>query len=295
MANTLTTLTNAVLAQMAVDAAVSALAPLNAFTTDFSADAAKRGDKVKVKYIPEQDDAVDFEGTYVMQDGDAEGKDITLSGHKYVSWGFSDQELATRPQLQLEDLARQKGYKLAKKIFQDILSLVTDANFGTEVFNNSAANFDSDDVAAIRGACSTAGMPVDLRRSLILTPDYITSLVQDNAIKSDFHSDAALRDGIVARLMGFNVYETPNVPGNSENLVGFAAYPTALFVAMRYLQPGNGADRVIDAFPVIHEGTGMTFGYRHWYDPNSGVEKAVLECVYGKLVGDPAMLKRIES
>jgi len=296
MANTLTTLTNAVLAQMAVDAANEVLAPIFAFTTDFSAEAARRGDKVKVLYVPTQDAAIDFAGTYTMQDADAVGKDVELSGHKFVSWGLSDQELANRPQLSLEAFARQKGHQLAKAVMSDILSIVTDSNFGTEAFDGAASGFDSDDVADIRKICVDAGMP-EGDRFLILTPAYIAALLKDDAIKAAdaFANDQPVRAGVIGRLMGFNVVETPNIPDNGEALVGMACYPTGIFVANRYLTPGQGSERIVDAFPVVNGATGLTFGYRQWYDADSGVAKSVLECVYGKLAGDTGMVKRIES
>jgi hypothetical protein len=296
MANALTTLTNTVLAQMAVDAATEVLAPLFAFTRDFSPEAAQRGDKVKVLYVPTQDAAIDFAGTYVMQDADATGKDVSLDKHKFVSWGLSDQELANRPQLSLEAFARQKGHQLAKAVLQDVLSLVTIGNYGANVFNDAASNFDSDDVADIRKACVDDGMP-DFERYLILTPAYVAALLKDDSIKGNdaFGGSDPIRRGIIGTLMGFNIVETPVVPGNGEDLIGMAAFPTGIFVANRYLVPGAGSERIIEATPVVNAATGLTFGYRQWYDANAGTAKSVLECVYGYQVGDPAMVKRMES
>ena len=45
---------------------------------------------MKVAFIEAADAALDFAGTYTMQDADATGKDITLNKHKFVSWSLTD-------------------------------------------------------------------------------------------------------------------------------------------------------------------------------------------------------------
>ena len=41
----------------------------------------------------------------------------------------------------------------------------------------------------------------------------------------------------IRRLAGFDIFETTILPENGEKLVGFAAHPSGLAVAMRYLEP----------------------------------------------------------
>jgi hypothetical protein len=295
MANSMTNLGNTVLAQSYVlNAFKAAIAPFNAFSRNFSAEAVQRGDKIKVLSVPAQDAAADFAGTYGVQDADAEGKDISINAHKYVSWGLTDTEIATMPQVQIETFFTQKGYQLAKAVLQDVLSAVTAANFGAAAYTGVAANFDSDDVIDIATACDTALMP-DSMRSLILSGAYASSLLKDATVKGadSFGSADPIRAGVIGSLVGFDVMKSQLIPANSENLVGMAAYPDALLVAMRYLEPQDEG-QLLAAEPVTEEG-GITLGYRRWYNPASGQNVSVMECNYGFAVGNGSSLKRIIS
>lgn len=295
MANSLTSLGNTVLAQQYVlNAFRAAIAPFNAFCRDFSAEAVQRGDKIKVLSVPAQDAAADFSGTYTVQDADAEGKDITINKHKFVSWGLTDTELATMPQVQVETFFTQKGYALAKAVLQDVLSAVTAANFSTAAFTGAASGFDSDDVIDIKTACDTALMP-DMLRSLVLSGSYVSALLKDSAIKgaSTFGNAQPMQNGVIGSLSGFNVLQSQLIPANGENLVGMAVYPDALLVAMRYLAPQDEG-QLLAAEAVTEEG-GITLGYRRWYDPTKGQKVSVMECNYGFALGNANSLKRLVS
>jgi len=295
MANSMTNLGNTILAQQYVlNAFRAAIAPFNAFCRNFSAEAVQRGDKIKVLSVPAQDAAADFAGTYTVQDADAEGKDITINKHKFVSWGLTDTEIATMPLVQIETFFTQKGYQLAKAVLQDVLSAVTASNFGTAAFTGAASGFDSDDVIDIAGACDTALMP-DAMRSLILSGAYATALLKDSSVKGadSFNSDDPIKRGIVGNLVGFDVMKSQLIPGNSENLVGMAVYPDAMLVAMRYLEPQDEG-QLLSSEPVTEEG-GITLGYRRWYNPSTGQNISVMECNYGYAVGNGSSLKRLVS
>jgi len=84
------------------------------------------------------------------------------------------------------------------------------------------------------------------------------------------------------------------IPGNSENLVGFAAHPSAFAIAMRYLKPTDG-HKYSKAEPLTDPATGITIGVREWYDENSGSIRKVWECQFGHVLGIAAGLKRITS
>lgn len=295
MANTLTNTTDTIIGNLALDAFTAAIAPLRAFALDASAAPAARGDKVKVLAVPAATAAANFAGTYTMQDSTATGTDITLSGHKFVSWYLTDTQIANAPQVQMERFAKQKGFALAKAVVQDIWSQVTNANYGAAAFTGAASTFDSADVADIRAVCSAADWPLD-QRALIIDDAYYAYLLKDSGIKAAnaFGSDAAIRQGIVGRLFGFDIYESTLVPANGENLVGFACVPDAMVVAMRYLAPGPDADYA-NAQAFTDPESGITIGMRTWYDKSTGQSQRVLEASYGYNVGTAAGLKRLVS
>lgn len=295
MANALTSLTHTLLAQTALDAFTVALTPLRAFATNFSEASSQRGNAIKVPFIESADAATSFAGTYTMQDADATGKTITLSNHDFVSWSLTDTEIANNPQVELERFARQKGFQLAKLVLQTIWSQVTAANYGSAIFTGAASTFDSDDLADIREDLVQAGFP-DMDRNLVLKETYYTYLLKDADVKDASASSisAPVLEGSVRRLMGINIFESTLIPANGENLVGFACHPDGMLVGMRYLapQPGHNYNQAV---PLTDPESGITIGFREWYDPDTGTMKRVLECLYGYAVGNASAVKRLVS
>lgn len=295
MANTLDSgLNGTLISQAGLDAFVGAFAPMQAFTTDFDPAPASKSDTIQVPYVPAASAAADFAGTYTRQDSTLNKRTITLNKHKFVSWYLSDVAIAKSPAVALERFGMQKGYQLAKAVFQDILSAVTNANFGAAAHTGVAANFDFADVIDIKQACDAADMP-EAPRSLVLGSSYYNALLKDSVIKDASALGAtANQTGSLPNLSGFVTYRSSLVPANAENLVGFAGYPSAIVTAMRYLQPtGRSQDGVYR--PVADENTGITLGYREFYDNDKGEVVAILEAFYGYAVGEASALKRIVS
>lgn len=272
------------------------IAPLAALATSFSADAARPGDKIKVIRDATAIDAVQTKsigGNYTIQDADADKVDIELGLPAYVSWSLDDVEVARATGLSLELFGVRKGNALAKSIMQDILGLVTSSNYGAAAFTGAASTFDEDDVADIAKVCDDADIPEE-NRVLMLSNGYIAALRKSGSIKdTSGYGFNAIMSGNVPMLHGFRVIKSNLIPGNSQNLVGFACDPSAIITAFRYNAPqqGHKYDR---AEPIVGEG-GMTLGLRDWYDENSGTRRMVMEAIYGKAVGIAAGLKRIVS
>ena len=297
MANALTNLNHTLLAQRVLEGFTAAMAPITGFANDYSADAAARGDKVKVLYVGGQDDAVDFTGTYTMQDADAEGLDISLNKHKFTSWGLTDKEIWEKPQLEVERFMRQKGFRLGKAVFQDILSIITAANYGNatgDVTTVTAANFDLEEVIDLSIKADNKDFP-EMDRVLMLKPAYHGAIRKDINPADVYGSDEVIRRGVVGSVDTFSrLYKSNLIPANSESLEGFAGHPDAILTAMRYHRPQDGHDYAI-AEPVTDPDTGMTLGLRGWYDRDTGTMKMVMEAVYGYRVGVPTGIVRIKS
>jgi hypothetical protein len=299
MANTLTNLTDTIIVDNAIEAFTAAIAPLTAFANNVSPGPAEKGDKVKVLSVAAAAAATDFVPAtgYTVQDSTAEGLDVSLNKHKFVSWGLNDTEISQNPQLSLERFGRQKGFQLAKAVLQDIWSVVTLANYGAAAFVGTATTFDSDDVVDIGKACDDADWPED-DRSLILSSAYHAALRKDQPIQdaSAYGTNDVIRRGQIPSLDTFSaIYKSTLVPANAQNLVGFAAFPDAILVAMRYLMPQEGNKYFQAAAITDPNGSGFTIGFRDWYDENAGQRRKVLECVYGYLKGNGSAIKRITS
>ena len=144
----------------------------------------------------------------------------------------------------------------------------------------AASAFDYKKILAIPEACSLAKMPVS-DRALVLDGAYFTNLLGDEIVAKSFMAPTA-QPGVVEaqirRLAGFDIFETTILPENGEKLVGFAAHPSGLAVAMRYLEPVAEYD---EAGAVTDPETGLTFGYLRYTETQSNRIFVTVECLYG--------------
>ena len=287
MANTIASgLNNAIVAESALDAFTDALAPLNAFSTSFNDDAAQKGSTIEVPFVATATGATSFSSSYSMQGSTLSTKSISLSQHQYCSWHVSDTESANSSAVALSRFGAQKGYQLAKAVFQDILSVVLTTNYGAADFTGATSAFDGDDVADLRGAAIDQGIPVD-QANLILDNAYYTALLKDTNLRGAniYGGSGVIQDGEIPRLFGLaGIYESNIFPTNSINLVGALVSPNAIVAAMRYLAPVGGGDYL--TANCVSNDSGMVLGYREWYDNDAGQLRAVIEASYGYAVGD---------
>jgi hypothetical protein len=272
-----------------------ALLPFSAFSTDFSDQQVREGDKVDVGYIPLADAARVFGGSYTIQKSDYQVKSVTIDKHQYVSWGLKDSDLYSKSIVSLQAQFRQKAFALASAVLTDVLGVVKLADFGAAVFTGAAAGFDLDDVADIRTAVVKAKWPQGAR-ALILGADYYGNVVKEN----NFQDVAAAgtsqvrETGKLPRLYTFDTYETESIPDNGENLVGMACMPSAIAVASRYLAPRR-PEKYLESRALKDTDTGLTVGFRNDYNTETGVEWMVFEANYGFSKLETAALKRIVS
>lgn len=294
----------------ALEAFKRAILPLLVFSTVFRNVQLKGTNKVQVPYYPIQGttskDFVAADG-YVFSTGagsNTEAKEITINKRKYQPLALTSEEIARYPAINAMRLGRMKGEKLAFDVIQDILSLVTAANFGAAVFTGAASGFDSDDVIDIRTACNNNAVGgvkcpwPEIGRGLLLNPDYDGALFKDTAVKSNSNlgDDSVIREGELPRVLGFDYAQTAAIPANGENLVGMAVFQSALLTAFSPIEPAPAVRaQLIDYEIVTDPATGISIEYRVWGDPDTDTEKRVIECNYGRAVGEAAALKRLVS
>ena len=296
MANTITDLKDVRISQNALLPWMETLLPLSAFSTNFSPDAADKLDTVKVPVIGAPSASSDYAGDYTANaDSEASSVAVTLDRHKYKTVHLTAKEAATTSIPLLEKLVTTAAQQLAIDVMSDIFTSITAANFGTPAIPAIAAeDFGYKTIIKIREACAAAKMPQD-SRALVLDNSYFSALLADDIVAKSFITPLAQQGVVEAkvnRIAGFNVFETGCVPDNGENLVGFAAHPSSLAIAMRYLTPIATYD---EAGAVTDPVTGLTFGYLRYTDTKSNKVYITLEALYGFKVVRPAGLQRIVS
>jgi hypothetical protein len=281
--------------QAALQGFTDFLAPLNTFSTDFGGAISQRGKTVHVPLYTGGGAVTSFAGDYTTgADETISDVSVTVDQHEFVTAKLSDIEKKNTV-ADLEQLGVQMGADLAKSVFQNVLAVVTNANYGAAAHTGAASAFDSGDVIDIKDACDTGLMPMT-GRGLVLSSSYYNALLKDTAIKSanQYGTDQGIQAGLIPNLFGFRVYESTAVPANSENLVGFACNSSAIALAMRYLEPQDN-NSYVRAEALSDPDTGAVLGLRQFYLPETGDMYMTLECNWGKAVGIAAGIERIVS
>jgi len=296
MPNILSDLKDIKIAQAALMPWMTTLLPLGAFSTNFSPDAADKSQSIKVPIVGKPSKSSDFKGDYT-DDADSESSSImvTLNRHKYKTVHMSAIEASTLPVPMLEKWVSAAAQQLANDVLTDILSCVTAANFGDAALDSvpeDAFNYKS--IVSLRKACGKVSMPMS-QRSLILDSTHYSTLLGDPIVANSSVTSLVQQgvvEGRVQRIAGFDIYETECIPDNGERLAGFGVHPSAIAVAMRYLQPSAKYD---EAGAVTDPTTGLTFGYKRFSDTKSDKVYITLEALYGFAVLRKEGLQRITS
>ena len=295
MSNTLTNLKDIKVAQKALTPFTAQLMPVSSFSTNFGPQPSDKGDTVRVPLVGAPSVSSNFAGDYTTgSDSTVTTLPVTLDKHKFKTVHVTARESSETAMDLLDVLVSAAAQQLAQDVLLDILSVVTAANFGTPGIPALAAtSFDYKKVLSLREACGTAKMPPN-PRALVLDAGYYTNLLADEVVAKSFNlnlSAPGVTDALIRRLAGFDMHETVVIPSDhSEKLVGFAVHPSAVAVAMRYLQPVADYQQ---AGAVTDPQTGMTFGYLRFTDTRANKVFVTVECLYGFAAARAGGLKRI--
>jgi hypothetical protein len=276
-----------------------ALMPITAFSTKFNDVQIKRGKNVEVPYYPLVTAASkDFDTCYVFDDDyTLATREIPVNKRKYQPFTITGEELARLPQLKMEEMGRMYGEKIAYDILEDILSVVTNANFGAAAFTGAASTFDSDDVTDLGVVADIIPWP-KTGRSLVVTPAYKGNLFKDGDVRLEYaYGDAGvIRDDVLPKVGGFGFDWSPAIPANGENLVGFMSFPSAILVAFSPIAPPPMARKVMSQYEVVADpDPGIMLEYRAWGDPGCDADYHVIEANYGYAKGEADALRRLLS
>jgi hypothetical protein len=282
------------------------LLPLRLFSSVFQ-DAPLQGtDTIAIPYYPLQtatsSDFSDGDGTsntgYQFGQATSTNKAlITVNKRKYQPLDYSSREFRFQPWFDAVRLGGINAEKLGVDIINDVLSIVTNANFGAPIKTAQAAAFLSDDVADLRQACNLASWP-DAGRSLLVDSTVDGALMKDPSYKLALNmgTPSVIQGGKFPNLSGFDYAWMPNLPTNGEKLIGFCAFNSAILSAFCPVDPAPGVRAQLVAYDVVTDPeSGISFNYRHWGLAQADRDFEVIECCYGYQAGVAAAIKRICS
>lgn len=284
MANTFTSVNTELVGQLVLDQFVASLAPLRAFTLSATDQPAFRGDSVRVLSVQTGSAAADYTTEYSMQGSHAEGIDVNLNKHKYVSLELFDSQWRDSALLEVETFARSKGYALANAVMTDVMSFVSASFLGETVTVAKSTAFSASAVVALGLEADNRNWP-DFQRSLILTPTQLSYLKRDTAIQASyaFGSDTVIRKGEIPSIDTFSsVYKTSVVPSQT---VGLCCVPNAVVWASRVVEPQN--PHSYNSVKVLNDKeTGISLTELSWHNPDAGSRRVVWTVEYGVALGN---------
>lgn len=273
------------------------LLPLKLFSTHFTDIPADKSNEIVVPYVPlETSASIAFDGTYRMNGGTISARRLILDRRKYQPMTFSSADIQYNGTLAagsaLQELYEAKVRKLGEDIVADVLSLITEANFGAGIKDIDAADFDLDTIIEIRQALNQAKWP-RIGRSLVLDDAYTTPLHKDLKDKGGVATFGSLDLGAAGARYGFdNIIESDLVP-TTDNLRGFACLPSAILFGVAPIIPAEDLRTQVQHEMITDPDTGLTFVYRRWGDADGDKVNRAIECFWGRAVGEAAALKRI--
>lgn len=264
--------------------------PLNAFSTAFFNVPLEGTDKVEVPYYDLDTTAtrtwVAGTGYSVVGTTTTDKREISVTTRRFLDMAFTSQDIARQPFLNIQQLATLKAENLGAAVIDDVLSCITAANFGAAAITSGTDAFDSDDAAELVTACKL--WPAE-GRSLFLDTAYHVALIKDPSFKAAFaNAVSVMKEGSIGpRLMGFDYVENPRIPGNSENLVGFAAHKSAILFASAPIAPVEEVRNAGTMYQMyVDPISGITIEYRRFGNNTLDQAMHIIESNYGYAVGN---------
>ena len=134
-------------------------------------------------------------------------------------------------------------------------------------------------------------------RSLFVDSSIDQALLKDTSFKHALNaaSDSAVKEGrLYPRVFGFDYVENPNIPSNSENLIGFAAFQNAILFASSPIAPSDDVIRAGTMYELaIDPMTGVALEYRAFGSNVLDRSERYIEVNYGYDKGLGTALKRL--
>jgi len=287
-----TTTGHEIYAAQAIKGLTRQLAPLKAFSIDFSADAARKGESVNVSLISADEVAEFNSSSNNFKRSAQEVAQVSLTFGKPIITGFAitpDQFNNFNPGW-WSGKADLNTLEICDSVLSTVAALATAGNYGDTAKDKmtvSLAGFDKKTVAAIRGkAIQDKKLRIPLS-VLALNPVYFSELL-GSLDANVYGGREAIQGGVIPGLFGFRmVVEIPQL-----GIPGFVASPDAIAVAARSYQPVS--NKPYDTVQIITEPeTGLTLTHIEYCSGDDGELSDSVNALVKSGVGNSAALMRL--
>lgn len=270
----------------ALQAFVKSLLPLNAFSTKYEFDSnGRQQGNVMVVPLTGTLTATTFGGTYAICGGSKTVVTVTINKHKIVTVGQQDLDALNNSDSALESYFYQMGAALGTLVVEDVLTLVTTANFGAVGTAVASTALDVPGLRAGKLALDQGNAPQENRSAIMDVVGMDALLAVTNFVQAYMFADNnVLKEGRVMRALGMDLRPVNGSLPAANSVNVFFSTASAIAIGMRYVQPQR-SDRYDNAQAFTDPRIGATFGLRDFFLPDTGTRFIAFECNYGYSVG----------
>ena len=286
MATTIdTSLNDDIIVSKGLEAFKNSLAPLGKFSTDYPKEAVNKGASLKVPLIGSLT-ASDEENAYEKETGTLGAVTVTMDGYAKATVGLTDRQFMESSSASLNIFAGQMGAAVATKVIEGVFAKITKANYPATLAATAGMTM-MQLLTLARSKFGELKVPLT-NRVYFPSPSAYTALAEDSSVQVAsalaYGGTEYVRDGVIPRLLGFDLVESTVLPASSAAPNGFIVHPAALAVATRAVIPSSNKE-YLDQRTVTDPDTGITMSYRRHYAAGKGKHFMTFECYYGAAVG----------
>lgn len=268
-----------------------------AFSTDFSADVISPGASVQVNVIGTPTAAKTLGEKYSE---DADGN-VSFTSLKLNEKPIHKTFKLTRAQA----LDAQKGGDVLTKLLASHMQAVaeaviaapfaafTESLLGDALYTVAPDAIAFKDLAKIKTAGTKAGFP-STGRKLILSSETYDALLGDDKVTNIVNTGiatGAVSDGLLPRLAGMDVIESPSMP-DVDGAIGFLLLPRGVALAARAFEPVAANDTWTT---VVEPNSGLPMVVKAWSNADTEDEFVSVSCLFGFKVLQPEAIRRITA
>ena len=286
---------NQYLTQGAIEGFLDLIAPITAFSYVVKPGAVALNDNVRVPFAQNTSasNAFAYSTGYATEGNAIVGKTVTLNNLLYQMIKLSDSDLMLLNPESLVRIGHQAGARLAIDVisssFAATLTTATYTNSGSAPGYLAASLSSSAGLAALDKAANDAKFP-DGERTLICNTTAWAALMSNAQVVNfqNFGSTDPVQQGKLRSVLGFTPYKTTlTIPGSKN---GFIVNPNALLFGNGYHTPQDYGAQYNSVQQMTDAKSGLTIGFRQYYDPVKATNVRVFDCLFGSAVGDSTAL-----
>lgn len=268
-----------------LDAFKAALAALGNFSTNYSKEAVSKGASLQVPLIGGIE-ASEKENDYETETGTMGAATVTMDGYAKATVGLTDRQFMESSSASLSIFAGQMGNAVAAKVIGGVFAKITKTNYPATLAATAGMSV-MDLLTLARAKFGELKVPLNHRAYFPSPPAYM-ALAKDNSVQVAsalvYGGTEYVRDGLIPRLLGFDLFESSVLPSSAAAPNGFVVHPSAMAVATRAVIPSD-TKGYLDSRTVTDPDTGITMSYRRHYASGAGKHFMTFECYYGAATG----------